>query len=652
MVLADSFYYQPVQIDTIYTRVNADLFAKEGDANGRGMVVQITENGIIKDTTGITLRLQWSHLSVVTSGFTDFEVVDSTKGLYKVKYPTSMLHRGRVEAFIRITDNGILSGTRNLMITVERMVGSDETIEASDDFSALQTALTKLSAWEAAYRQEIISLKRELAEAVTFINVKKSSYGVKGDGVTDDTLALQAIFDTPENYGSTIYFPEGTYKITSALNIKYASNILGAGKRVSVIKQFSAGADCITIPADMERGTIRDVGIFGNGTLQKGADATSGCGIVLNNNSVIWTFENCWLRMHGGHGIFTQSLGHVNNINILKCEIEQNNLDGVYIVSDNNENQVNAIYIENCNIAGNGRNGIGIWGSSINIFKNTIQGNQGYGVSINADYPLGISGAGAIAIEKNYFELNKSGFIYGKSSYSSGNKYNYIIGLNIKDNFGSQDLAQSNEDIVALVKIENPTGTSDNPQVRRVSYIDNEFGSADVKIADFSNSLGSDSIIRWSNMEHYPANYISNMGAAKFEWLKELVVSGLMAKGVNYSNPPQKSDNIMGNATVYFPIPVPLYSTFRRLGIFIDSDSTDYSVWLTILKKDKKSVANYVGLIDISFSNKAGSQYLESSFLGDVNVLPSGEDIVLRVTVTINVAGTYLSLGNPCITYI
>ena len=149
MVLADSFYYQPVQIDTINTRVNADLFAKEGDANGRGMVVQITENGIIKDTTGITLRLQWSHISVGVSGFTDFEVVDAAKGLYKLQYPTSMLHRGRVEAFIRITDNGRLSGTRNLLITVERMVGSDETIEASDDFSALQTALTKLSAWEA-----------------------------------------------------------------------------------------------------------------------------------------------------------------------------------------------------------------------------------------------------------------------------------------------------------------------------------------------------------------------------------------------------------------------------------------------------------------------------------------------------------------------
>ena len=226
MVLADSFYYQPVQIDTINTRVNADLFAKEGDANGRGMVVQITENGMIKDTTGITLRLQWSHIRVGVSGFTDFEIVDATKGLYKLIYPTSMLHRGRVEAFIRITDNGTLSGTRNLLITVERMVGSDETIEASDDFSALQSALTKLSAWEAVisgkvdtweadmeatkqlyidtlaateagYPQELVSLKSELAEKVTKglirsvdLDTSSDSYKIKPINVSDELMTM------------------------------------------------------------------------------------------------------------------------------------------------------------------------------------------------------------------------------------------------------------------------------------------------------------------------------------------------------------------------------------------------------------------------------------------------------------------------------
>ena len=273
MVLADSFYYQPVQIDTINTRVNADLFAKEGDANGRGIVVQITENGIIKDTTGITLRLQWSHISVGVSGFTDFEVVDATKGLYKLQYPTSMLHRGRVEAFIRITDNGILSGTRNLMITVERMVGSDETIEASDDFSALQTAITRLSIWEATisgkvdtweadmeatkqlyidtltdaegtYSQELVSLQGQLAEKadesallslsnqLAEIGVRVEAFGAVGDGVTDDSVAIQAALDSGKN---VMFKPNKTY-IAKNLNVN-GSNfyIIGANATIKTL---------------------------------------------------------------------------------------------------------------------------------------------------------------------------------------------------------------------------------------------------------------------------------------------------------------------------------------------------------------------------------------------------------------------------------
>lgn len=52
-----------------------------------------------------------------------------------------------------------------------------------------------------------------------FVNVK--SYGVVGDGITDDTIAIQTLLDT--NPFSTIYFPKGNYKISSPIKTN-ASN--------------------------------------------------------------------------------------------------------------------------------------------------------------------------------------------------------------------------------------------------------------------------------------------------------------------------------------------------------------------------------------------------------------------------------------------
>lgn len=54
----------------------------------------------------------------------------------------------------------------------------------------------------------------------------KVDFGAVGDGVTDDTAAIQAAFDTIAR-GVTIYFPPGTYRVTSTLNIETASVLRG-----------------------------------------------------------------------------------------------------------------------------------------------------------------------------------------------------------------------------------------------------------------------------------------------------------------------------------------------------------------------------------------------------------------------------------------
>lgn len=62
-------------------------------------------------------------------------------------------------------------------------------------------------------------------------------FGAAGDGVTDDTVAIQAAI----NYGADVYLPRGRYRITDALIFSVgAQRIIGDGRTASV---FVAGSD-------------------------------------------------------------------------------------------------------------------------------------------------------------------------------------------------------------------------------------------------------------------------------------------------------------------------------------------------------------------------------------------------------------------------
>lgn len=70
-------------------------------------------------------------------------------------------------------------------------------------------------------------------------NVK--DYGVVGDGVTDDTVSIQGLINyVGQNGGGTIIFPEGNYKITSPILIKY-SNVYLKGEIGNKINYYGNG---------------------------------------------------------------------------------------------------------------------------------------------------------------------------------------------------------------------------------------------------------------------------------------------------------------------------------------------------------------------------------------------------------------------------
>ena len=79
------------------------------------------------------------------------------------------------------------------------------------------------------------------------INVKDSPYNAEGDGISDDTAAIQAAIDACPS-GHAVYLPAGTYRTTSQLSIFCKSIVLrGAGSDSTFIKNDATSGNVIKI---------------------------------------------------------------------------------------------------------------------------------------------------------------------------------------------------------------------------------------------------------------------------------------------------------------------------------------------------------------------------------------------------------------------
>ena len=103
------------------------------------------------------------------------------------------------------------------------------------------------------------------ARSTVSINVRNAPYSAVGDGVADDTSAIQcAILDCTA--GQVVYIPTGTYKITSAVYIKNNITLRGDGIGKTIIKggtpfgsNFLIGFEDGSFDPDFAMSTARDL---------------------------------------------------------------------------------------------------------------------------------------------------------------------------------------------------------------------------------------------------------------------------------------------------------------------------------------------------------------------------------------------------------
>lgn len=114
-------------------------------------------------------------------------------------------------------------------------------------------------------------------------NVKDELYGATGDGSTDDRAAIVAAVAAAAAVNGTVFFPRGTYKITSAVSVSSASNVTleGEGYGSAISASFSGAAISGT---SCSRVSIRRLRF--TGAMQQAIKLTTATDCIIEDNFV------------------------------------------------------------------------------------------------------------------------------------------------------------------------------------------------------------------------------------------------------------------------------------------------------------------------------------------------------------------------------
>jgi hypothetical protein len=222
--------------------------------------------------------------------------------------------------------------------------------------------------------------------AADTVNVK--DFGAKGDGVTDDTGAIQAALTAAAARKTKLVFPDGTYNVSAPIAINstyFGVAIEGANYNGATVKATASMTAVFDFNDDTQNSRFEFSGlaINGNGLAQRG----------------VWSRKisnTAFRRLHiYGTTVSALDVGYGWNNDIDQLEIDNNTGDGIVFSNATNHN-------------------------AVSITRTRIIKNDGWGIVVNAGESISITNGCDI-------ELNKKGGIFSVTGpaklYVAGNYF-------------------------------------------------------------------------------------------------------------------------------------------------------------------------------------------------------------------------------------
>lgn len=238
-----------------------------------------------------------------------------------------------------------------------------------------------------------------------YVSVK--DFGAVGDGLTDDTAAIQAAVDycktTDRTEGipttpvkNSVLFPAGTYLVSASLNITSYLNIVGAGRHTTFVKSAITNGDPVFSVEYSTSGLFQNYNVISNITIN---GQSNNCIGIYSARTNRFKAENVQVMQcrHGGISLYSGVINSFIDTSVWGCG------DGTHaaILLDGPAANLgpNATTFHGGEVYASGGIGLHIKEAArVNVLNMTLQANASNAVLVSSGQGVRIDGC--------YFEQN------------------------------------------------------------------------------------------------------------------------------------------------------------------------------------------------------------------------------------------------------